>query len=235
MVIKRYTNKGRVNAPNSLLTNEFERLSILSTAEIISLVASICAAVSAIAAVISCFVHYRFTKPKIKVEIQQSRNCYYFYSEVVDEGRVRAAYMPVRIYNSSAVGGTIAGIEFEYIKSRYSVETTNSNYHPWFKIPSTDPLKQDQQAFRLKVPLIVPAYSAMVGYFLFPDFPIINDKKIFVTVKVKIIEGRLKVRKIKNVLFEEQDRFLYTFPEQTTNTVGASYAFALLDADEAEE
>lgn len=216
----------------------------MSTAEIISLIASICAAVSAIAAVISCFVHYRFTKPKIKVDInQQYQKCYYVYTETVNEGRVRAAYMPVRIYNSSAVGGTIAGIELVYIKSRYSVETTNSNYQPWFTIPSTSPLKQDTDAFRLKVPLVVPAYSAMVGYFLFPDFPIINDKQIFVTIKVKIIEGRLKVRKIKNVRFEEHNRnistFSYTFPEQTTNTegsntVGFSYAYVTVNTDKNE-
>lgn len=216
----------------------------MSTTEIISLIASICAAVSAIAAVISCIVHYRFMKPKIKVIIHQKpQDCYYVYTELVNEGRVRVGRMPVSIYNSSAVGGTIGGIELIYKKSRYSVETINSNYQPWFKInPGT--LKQDPEAFRLKVPLIVPAYSAIVGYFLFPDFPIVNDEKLIVTIKLRIIEGHLKVRKIKNVRFEEHNRnissFRYNFAPQVTNSETsmdsteskATYSFVTYKTDE---
>ncbi|MCM1297596.1 MAG: hypothetical protein NC311_18820, partial [Muribaculaceae bacterium] len=70
----------------------------MNTAEIISLIASISAMISAFAAVITCFLHYRFTKPKIEVTVDQGfGNCVYIFSENSDGKPIRTAYMRLSI------------------------------------------------------------------------------------------------------------------------------------------
>ena len=184
----------------------------MSASEIVSLVSTICGAISAIAAVITCFLHYRFTRPKVKIEIEATPDkCYFCHFQKPNEEIESAAFLQVRIYNASAEAGTIGGIELMVNQMSISAETIGSHYEPpkWLTINlEKSYLKQDPKFYRLRVPRVVPAYSAIVGYFLFPKFPpVSNIDKVSATIKCKIIDRKVKIIYIKNVTFFDMWKF----------------------------
>lgn len=177
----------------------------MSTAEIISLIASIAAMCSAFAAIISCFFYFRFGKPKIRFIIgSKPDDCCFVPFNKPDGTIENVGYIKMSIYNSSACGGTIGGIQIVYNKSLISVETVGSNFNPkWLHINLG---YQDPNFFRFKVPLVVPAYSAIMGYFLIPKFPATGADEVTVDLQCKIIENKFKIKKIKKVTFIDATR-----------------------------
>ena len=119
----------------------------MSISEIVSLIATICAMISAISAVISCILHYRFTRPKIKVEIESTpQKCIFCHFRKPTGEYVSAAYLQVKIHNASAVAGTIGGLELSVNQMSVLAEAVGSHYEPpdWFKVNLEDGyLKQD--------------------------------------------------------------------------------------------
>lgn len=184
----------------------------MSVSEIVSLIATICAMISAIAAVISCILHYRFTRPKIKIEIESTpQKCTFCHFQKPTGEIESAAYLQVRIHNTSAVAGTIGGLELIVNKMSISAETIGSNYEPpkWLNVNLEGGyLKQDSEFYRLKVPRVVPAYSAIVGYFLFPKFPPGSEEgRVSATIEYKLVDKKIKVKQIKNVTFFDMWKF----------------------------
>ena len=111
--------------------------------------------------------------------------------------------MEVKIYNASAEAGTIGGFEIIVNKMSISAETIGAHYNPpgWLHVNlERGYLKQDSIFYRLKVPRVIPAYSCVTGYFLFPKFPPVdNADKVSVTVKYKLIDRKLKVVQLRNI------------------------------------
>lgn len=176
----------------------------MSTAEIISLLASVCAAISAIAAVISCFLHYRTTKPKINIEIKQPKEgqvspCCYVYAQFDDNKTYCFGYMRVSLYNTSSVGGTIANIRVLYEGKPYNVETIGMVRPKRLNIKL---FCQDPELFRLNVPLVLPPYSAVMGYFILPDFPLVRDHGVEVLVEFTTIENKKRFKRFFPIKFD---------------------------------
>lgn len=167
------------------------------------MISSICAAVSAIAAVVSCIIHFRHSKPKIGVRLKKNFGTL-SYADAVFEGVGFKTLVDLRLsfYNNSSVGGTIADIYIEYENMQYHAETVGSIYDiaPFnLTFGQRSGIPQDSKSLRLQVPLVVPAYSAIMGYFIFPNFPAIRETETYVTVVFTLIDNKIRYKKFRNV------------------------------------
>ncbi len=193
----------------------------MTTSEIISLVASVGAVASAIAAIFSCVIHIKTTVPKINLRIHQTMtSCYYLYYQTKTECKTFAC-MHASIVNNSPVAGTIADVTLIYDKRKFSSETVGSHYDTGIvkqKLGISNDYIQDKEFFRYKTPIIIPPYSAKLGYFIFPTFPIVNKHKISVTVEVKIIHKKVITKRYTNVIFND-----ITYHSGTHMTYGEPY------------
>ncbi len=172
----------------------------MSITEIVSLVTVILTFISSLSAAISCILHYRFSKPKIQIRITKTipQDCFYVFQTKPTGKAYRCAYLKVEITNISAVAGTLRSFEILYNKGKFPVETVDSNYDiSWLKITFPAPLNQDANAFRLKLPLVIPPYSTKLGFFIFPDFPPVSENEIEVRAKYSYVNSRVKVIKTK--------------------------------------
>ena len=192
----------------------------MTTAEIIGLVSAIAAAVAAIFSAIACFLSYRFTKPRVKVdfEIAPKRSFYVCFQKLTGE-IVRTACLIARIYNSSAVGGTVARISFCHKGKTYHAEPIGSNLDlDWLTFSESKPLKQDFKSFRTKLPFPVPAFSATMAVFFFEDFPVTSELAFPATVEVVCVDSHLKTER-KKVIFYDRLRaagdYRYYHADQT--------------------
>ena len=175
----------------------------METSLIVSIVSAVFSSAASIVSVISFFLSTRNSRPRIKVDIK-SNDCEYMFFTRPDGSADKFGYMVARIQNQSPTGGTLAGVELIYNKKSYTVETVGMMYsQDWYKISLGSKVPQDSEFFRLKVPLPVAGYAAIMGYFIFPEFPVVPAGDVKVALKLKFAENRLKVKYIKNIVFSD--------------------------------
>ncbi len=178
----------------------------MSTSEIIALVASICAAISALAAVIGTALHYRQSKPEIWIGIKQRPgDCCYIYNSISPTQTERFAILTVSFANFSSASGVVAAGYIKYHGQRYDVENPGSLYEPQtvhYRPGRKSGFPQDANKLRLHVPVCIPPYSAVWGFFYFPRFPTLSSDGEDLEVYFEII-GRKIIKKKFTVHFED--------------------------------
>lgn len=174
----------------------------MTTSEIIAVIASICAAISAFAAVFSTVLHYKQSKPKIWINIKQRPgDCCYIYNPISPTEIEHFAILSVSFANFSSVNGVVASGYIMYHGIRYDVENMGSLYEPktiHYLPGSKSGFAQDANKFRLQMPVCIPPYSAVWGFFYFPKFPSLSSdvedlEVYFETIDRKIIKRKFIV------------------------------------------
>lgn len=171
----------------------------MSDSEIIMLVSAIFTALAAVAATVTCLLHYFNSKPKIKVTMSKSPNHFFFF----DYNQHYYAAFALNITNSTSVCGVVDDVALNYNKVTYSAEThlidlTDITKDIYFPYANQKILLSD---FRLKCPLKMDGYSIQYGFFIVPDLPLPNNTQAFTTdISFKII-GKRRTFKFKNITF----------------------------------
>lgn len=173
----------------------------MTGSEIATLVASIFSAISAIAAVVTCFLMYRNSRPKIKLQLATNESARGHWHD----DKTHFAVLAFGITNSSQQSGVVSDIVIRYNGNDYRCEEVSMNYDTGsvsIKSDTGEPsaVERNMDQFRLKCPIKVDGYSVVSGVVVFPNFPAIDTNNFFATVIYRLAHKKVK-RKIRKVKF----------------------------------
>lgn len=171
----------------------------MTNSEIIMFVSAIFTAIAAIAATVTCLLHYINSKPKIKVKKSEYSHHYFFF----EHNQHFYAAFAVDITNSTSISGVLDNFTLVYNKVPYAAEThlidlTSATQKVYFEHANQKILLSN---FRLKCPLTMDGYSIQYGFFVIPDLPLPNNTKTFTADICYNIIGKHKTYKFKNITF----------------------------------
>ena len=112
--------------------------------------------------------------------------------------------LQVIIANMSSQPGSIANVSIIYKGNKYNVETVGMPYEiEGFSIRINRFFPQDPEKMRLVVPMVIPPYSALIGYFRIVRFPGTSEDLITVTVEVTYIDTKIRTVRYENIPFTD--------------------------------